>query len=113
MRAACRTEIKGQGVAALGRAHPLRSLTGEADLLAAEARLVANHGARTALALQTVAHGDARRFRINRKVKLPAAAGGVSGGHGSSPRGFLHLGLVPATELSKSADASDCAGRGR
>ena len=34
-----------------------------------------------ALALQTVAHGNARWFALNRKVKLPAAAGGVSG-HG-------------------------------
>jgi hypothetical protein len=28
-----------------------------------------------------VAHGDAQWFALNRKVKLPAAAGGVSGGH--------------------------------
>jgi hypothetical protein len=32
-----------------------------------------------------VAHGDARWFALNRKVKLPAAAGGASGGHGSAP----------------------------
>jgi Protein of unknown function (Hypoth_ymh) len=31
-----------------------------------------------------VAHGDARWFALNRKVKLPAAAGGASG-HGSAP----------------------------
>jgi hypothetical protein len=29
-----------------------------------------------------VAHGDARWFTLNRKVKLPATAGSVSGGHG-------------------------------
>ena len=31
------------------------------------------------LALQSVAHRDARWFALNRKVKLPTAAGGVSG----------------------------------
>jgi hypothetical protein len=29
-----------------------------------------------------VAHGDARWLALDRKVKLPAAAGGASGGHG-------------------------------
>jgi hypothetical protein len=33
-----------------------------------------------------VTHGDAGWFTLNRKVKLSAAAGGVSGGHGSAPR---------------------------
>jgi hypothetical protein len=66
--------MKGQCVAAFGCPQPRRSLTGEGDLLAAEARLVADHGAGTALALQAVAHGDARWFALNRKVKLPAAA---------------------------------------
>src|SRR6266853_2023961 len=83
--AACRTEMKGERVAAFGCPHPRRSLTGEGDLLAAEARLVADHGAGAALALQAVAHGDARWFAINRKMKLPAAAGGASGDHGSAP----------------------------
>jgi hypothetical protein len=55
-------------------------------LLAAEARVVAQYGARTALARQTVTHGDTRRFAFDRQVKLPAAACGVSGGHGSAPR---------------------------
>src|SRR5262249_43215850 len=83
--AACRTEMKGQRVAAFSCPHPRRSLTGESDLLATEARLVADHGAGAALALQTVAHGDARWFALNRKVKLPATAGGASGGHGPAP----------------------------
>jgi hypothetical protein len=48
--------------------------------------LVAKYGASTALARQTVTHGDTRRFAFDRKVKLPTAAGGVSGGHGSAPR---------------------------
>ena len=52
------------------------------DLRAAEARLVADHGASAALALQAVAHGNARWFALNRKLKLPATAGGASGGHG-------------------------------
>jgi hypothetical protein len=76
--------MKGQRVAAFGCPHPRRSLSGEGDLLAAEARLVADHGAGAALALQAVAHGDARWFTLNRKVKLPAAAGGASG-HGLAP----------------------------
>ena len=83
--AAGRTEMKGQRVAAFGFARPRRSLAGDRDLLAAEARLVAEHGAGAALALQAVAHGDARRVALDRQVKLPAAAGGVSGGHGSAP----------------------------
>src|SRR5207245_800798 len=83
--AACRTEMKGQRVAAFGCSHPRRSLTDEGDLLAAETRLVADHGAGAALALQAVAHGDARWFALNRKMKLPAAACGASGGHGSAP----------------------------
>src|SRR5205807_6278472 len=81
---ACRTEMKGKRVAAFGGPHPRRSLTGEGDLLAAEARLVANHGPGATLALQAVTHGDARWFALERKVKLPAAAGGASG-HGSAP----------------------------
>src|SRR5262245_59603087 len=57
--AACRTEMKGQRVATFGCPHPRRRLTGEGDLLAAEARLVADRGASAALALQAVAHGAA------------------------------------------------------
>ena len=77
--------MKGQCVAAFGCPHPRFSLTGEGDLLAAEARLVADRGASAALALQAVAHGDARWFALNRKVKLPATAGGASNGHGPAP----------------------------
>src|SRR5262245_43110762 len=77
--------MKGQRVPAFGRPHPRRRLTGEGDLLAAEARLVADRGASAALALQAVAHGDARWFALNRKMKLPATAGGASGGHGPAP----------------------------
>src|SRR5262249_20175326 len=83
--AACRTEIKGQRVATFGCPHPRRRPTGEGDLLAAEARLVADRGASAALALQAVAHRDARWLALNRKVKLPATAGGVSGGHEPAP----------------------------
>src|SRR5262245_29763456 len=83
--AARRTEMKGQRVATFGCPHPSRRLTGEGDLLAAEARLVADRGASAALALQAVAHGDARRFALNHKMKLPATAGGASGGHGLAP----------------------------
>jgi hypothetical protein len=76
--------MKGQSVAAFGCPHPRRSLTGNGDLLAGETRLVADHGAGATLALQAVAHGNARWFALNRKVKLPAAAGGAPG-HGSTP----------------------------
>src|SRR6516164_9278237 len=74
-RAACRTEMEGHRVAALGCPHPCRSLTTDGDPVAAKARLIANHGASAALALQAVAHGDARWFAINRNMELPAAAG--------------------------------------
>src|SRR5262249_62245575 len=74
--AAWRAEIKGKRVAAFGCPHPRRNFTGDGDLLTGEARLVANHGAGAALALQAVAHGDARWFALNRKVKLPAGTGG-------------------------------------
>src|SRR5271167_2795401 len=77
--------MKSQRVAALCGAHPRRGLTGEGDLVAAEARLVADHGAGAALALQATAHGDAQWFALDREVKLPAAAGGAAGGHGSAP----------------------------
>jgi hypothetical protein len=52
--------MKGQRIAAFRFSPPLRSPTGDGDLLAAEARLIADHGTGAALALQTVAHGDAR-----------------------------------------------------
>src|SRR5262245_55800009 len=82
--AACRAKIKGKRVAAFGCPHPRRSFTGDGDLLTGEARLVANHGASAALALQAVAHGDARWFALNRKVKLSAGTGGASC-HRSAP----------------------------
>jgi hypothetical protein len=47
-------------------------LTGEGDLLAVEARLVADHGTSAALTLQAVAHGDAQWFALNLKTELPA-----------------------------------------
>ena len=73
--------MKGQRVAAFGCPHPRRSLSGEGDLFAVEARLVADHSARAALTRQAAAHGDARWFALDCKVKLSAAAGRVSGGH--------------------------------
>ena len=53
-RAACRAKMIGQCVAAFGRPRPRRSLTGEGDLFQAKARLVADHGPSTTLALQAV-----------------------------------------------------------
>ena len=73
--------MKGQRVAAFGCSRPHRSLAAEGDLLPAETRLVADHCTSAALALQAVAHRNARWFALNCKVKLPATAGGASG-HG-------------------------------
>jgi len=81
--------MKSQRVATFGCPHPRRRIAGEGNLLAAEARLVADHRAGAALALQAVTHGDARWFALNREMKLPAATGGASGGHDSAPCLFL------------------------
>lgn len=83
---AYRTEREGQRFAAFGAPLPHRSLTGEGDLIAAESGLVADDGSCAPLALQTVAHRDARWFALNRKIELPATAGRVSDAH-SSPLG--------------------------
>jgi hypothetical protein len=77
-------------------------LTREGDLLAAEACLVANHGAGAPLALQAVAHGDTRWFPLNREVKLSATAGGASGAHGG--------GSVAVGVQSVSYDGSNISG---
>ena len=47
--------MKSQRVATFGCPHPRRRIAGEGNLLAAEARLVADHGTGAALALQAVA----------------------------------------------------------
>ena len=73
--------MEGQRVAAFGRPRPRRSLAGEDNLLASEPRLVASDGAGAALALQAVAHGNARCYPLNCKLKLAAAACGAPGGH--------------------------------
>src|ERR1700686_5038628 len=83
--AAGRTEIESERIAAFGGPHPLRRIAVDGDLLAAEPSLVADDGASAALALQAMAHGDARWFALNREVKLPARAGGASDRHGSVP----------------------------
>jgi hypothetical protein len=77
--------VIGHRIAAFGCPHPRCGITGDGDLLATEARLVADYGAGAALAFQAVTHGDAQWLALNRKVKLPATAGGVSGGHRSAP----------------------------
>ena len=73
--------MKGQRVAAFRVSPPRRCPTAEGDLLAAEARLVADHCTGSALAFQAVTHRDAGRFTFNREVELPAATSGASGGH--------------------------------
>ena len=77
--------MEGQRLAVFGGPRPYRAPAGEGDLFAAKARLVAEHGAGAALAFQAMAHGNARWFTLDRKVKLPATAGGASGGHWSAP----------------------------
>jgi hypothetical protein len=77
-RAACRTKMKGHDVAAFSRPSPSRGLTAKGDLLKLKARLIADHSSSTALALQAVAHSDARWFALNREVKLSTATGGAS-----------------------------------
>jgi hypothetical protein len=77
--------MKGQCVAAFGLARPRPCITGEGDLLTAEASLVADHSAGATLALEAVAHGYARWLALDGEVKLAAAAGGVSGGHALAP----------------------------
>jgi len=83
-RTTCRAEMKSQHVATLGYSNPRRSFTGDGDLFAGKACLVADHGPRAALALQAVTHRDARWFALNREVKLPAGTGGASC-HKSAP----------------------------
>ena len=83
--AAYRAEMKSQSVAAFCFARPCRSFTRESDLLAAEARLVADHSTGAALALQAMAHGYAHWLTLDRKTKVAAATGGVSCGHDGLP----------------------------
>ena len=74
---AYRAEMKSQSVAAFCFARPCRSFTRESDLLAAEARLVADHSTGAALALQAMAHGYAYWLTLDRKTKVAAARGGA------------------------------------
>src|SRR5215813_4471572 len=74
-------------VPALGRARPLGDPTGNGGLVPAKPCLIADHSAGATLALQAVAHGDARRLALDGKVELAAAAGGVTGGHRYRLRG--------------------------
>src|SRR5262249_3602347 len=79
--AARRAEVEREHVTALGRAGPRGGHAGNGDLLATEARLVADHGAGAALTLQAMAHGDARGLALDGEVELATAAGGAVGGH--------------------------------
>jgi len=70
--------MKGHHVPAIGRPPPLRGFAGDGDLVIAVARLIADHGAGPSLARQAVAHSVARGFAVDRKLKLPATAGGMA-----------------------------------
>src|SRR5262245_52169442 len=87
---ACRAEVEGERVAALRLARPGGRLAGERNLLATKARLVADHSTSAALALQTVAHGDARGLALDGEVELAAAAGGSATGHACSNLPMRH-----------------------
>jgi hypothetical protein len=87
--------MKGQPVAAFGYPHPCCGATSEVDLLAAKARLIADHGSSAALALQAVTHRDARWFAFNRQLKLPTTAGGATGGHRSALCGCRYRDCTP------------------
>jgi hypothetical protein len=75
----------GQHIAAFGPPRPLCGFTSEGDLLAVEARLVANDRARAALAFKAVAQCDPRWFALNRKVKFAATASSISNNHPLAP----------------------------
>jgi hypothetical protein len=90
--------MEGQRIAAFRGPRPRRSLAGKGDLLSAEPRLIAEHGAGAALALQAMAHGDARWFALDRKLKLPAAAGGASDGHDQAPSLSICASLAPTSK---------------
>jgi hypothetical protein len=77
----------GHGVAAFGCPHPLRGFAEDDNLVAAEARLITDHGASTALAGEAVTQRDPRRITLNRNMKLSATAGGASGIHGFGSSG--------------------------
>ena len=74
--------MKRQRVAAFGASLPRRLFAGEGYLVAAEARLIADHAAGAALTLEAGAHGDAYWLALDRKMKLSAAAASASGSHG-------------------------------
>jgi hypothetical protein len=93
--AAGRTEMESKRITAFGRSHPLRRVAVDGDLIPPEPRLVADDGASAALALQAMAHGDARWFALNREVKLAATASGVPGRHGVGSVPMLDQAEVP------------------
>ena len=70
--------MKSHRVPAIGRPAPLRGFAGDGDLVIAVARLIADRGAGASLAGQAVAHSVARGFAFNRKLELPATAGGMA-----------------------------------
>ena len=69
--------------AAVGRPLPRRGFAADGDWSRGNRAWLLITAPVPALALQAVAHGNARWFALNRKVKLPATAGGASG-HGSN-----------------------------
>jgi hypothetical protein len=77
--------MKGHGVAAFGRPRLGHAFTAKGDMLEPKARLVADYGPGAALALQAVAHGDARWFAVNCQMKLATIADGASRSHRSAP----------------------------
>ena len=66
-------------VAAFRSAAPGFRVTGKGNLLQTKARLVADYGAGTALAFQTMADSNAGWLALNCESNLSAAARGISG----------------------------------
>ena len=77
-RTACGAEVIRYYVAALRSAAPGIRVTGKGNLFEAKARLVADHGAGTALAFQTMADSNAGWLAVNCESNLSATACGIS-----------------------------------
>src|SRR5882724_5155121 len=85
-RAAERTEMEGDGIAAVAEADERRRAAFDAgNLVTGEACLRAEDAARALLTGQTMADGNPDRLTFADEMQVSAAAGSPTGRHGSSP----------------------------
>src|SRR5262249_10320095 len=85
--AATRAEVEADLLAAVALARVARRATlDRPDLVAAEARLRAEHAARAPLASQAMAYADPQGLAFAGDAELSAAAGCATRGHGASGR---------------------------